>query len=239
MTVFLDNKLRPFHAATYYPPFSSETHTGLKDILLKTHELWQKQPELIDEVATSITASITEMADDTIVQSELANNIDALALKQVSASYDEEFGGFSMAPKFPRPGLFAYLNQLSLADNKNKARTTKMMKTTLDAMAAGGIYDQLGGGFHRYSVDGSWQVPHFEKMLYSQALMVMAYSDFYQLVPQASYKQIVFDTLEFIKREMRSVEGGYYSALDADSERPGLSRNKDSVHTDKAEGAYY
>jgi len=241
MTVFLDNQLRPFHAATYYPPFSTASHIGLKDILLKIHDLWQKQPELIDEVATNITASIMTMADNAIVQGELAENIDVLALQQISASYDESFGGFSVAPKFPRPGLFAYLNQLILVDNKDKTRLIKMMETTLDAMAAGGIYDQLGGGFHRYSVDESWQVPHFEKMLYSQALMVMAYSDFYQLQPKASYKQVVYDTLEFVKREMRSAKGGYYSALDADSERPEFSKNKEknSRHTDKAEGAYY
>lgn len=241
MTVFLDNQLRPFHAATYYPPFSSGRQTGLKDVLLKIHELWQQDPALINEVATSITRRITVMADDAAEESVLSENIDELAVQQIKASYDESFGGFSEAPKFPRPGIFAYLNQLISSDTKNKKELTKMMKTTLDAMASGGIYDQLGGGFHRYSVDEFWQVPHFEKMLYSQALMVLAYSDFYQLDAQPEYKQIVYDTLEFVQREMRSAEGGYYSALDADSERvgPADAQPDKNSHADKAEGAYY
>jgi uncharacterized protein YyaL (SSP411 family) len=241
MTVFLDNELRPFHAATYYPPFSSDTSIGLKDILLKIHELWQQQPDLIDEVATNITASISMQEDETIEQSVLLENIDVLAVKQISGRYDELSGGFSAAPKFPSPGIFAYLNQRLRVKDKDAADIRTMMKTTLDAMAAGGFYDQIGGGFHRYSVDESWQVPHFEKMLYSQALMIMAYSDFYQLQPQANYKQIVYDSFAFVQREMRSPEGGYYSALDADSERPGRSKNAEQTnqHAEKSEGAYY
>ena len=247
MSVFLDNKLRPFHAATYYPPFSSGNRTGLKEILLKIQDLWVNQPELINQVATTVTARITAYADDTAESAVLAANINDLALRHIVKSYDEDYGGFSAAPKFPRPGIFSFLNQLVLTetkdkDVKNKSVTgkdaekkvvaKKMMKTTLDAMASGGIYDQLAGGFHRYSVDENWQVPHFEKMLYSQALMVMAYSDYYQIEAQERYKQVVYETLDFVRQEMQSSEGGFYSALDADSERadkPG----------DHAEGAYY
>ena len=247
MSVFLDNKLRPFHAATYYPPFSSGNRTGLKEILLKIQDLWVNQPELINQVATTVTARITAYADDTAESAVLATNINDLALRHIVKSYDEDYGGFSAAPKFPRPGIFSFLNQLVLTetkdkDVKNKSVTgkdaekkvvaKKMMKTTLDAMASGGIYDQIAGGFHRYSVDENWQVPHFEKMLYSQALMVMAYSDFYQIEPWERYKQIIFGTLNFVRQEMQSPVGGFYSALDADSERadkPG----------DHAEGAYY
>ena len=253
MTVFLDHDLRPFHAATYYPPFTIQTRIGLKDVLLKIHELWLAQPELINEIATKVTRRITALADETVEHGIVVKNINALALKQISASFDENFGGFSAAPKFPRPGIFAFLNQLSLASFKeaglNKSGSNKtdinesppisnidtarnMMSLTLDEMAAGGIYDQLAGGFHRYSVDGSWQVPHFEKMLYSQALMTMAYSDFYQIDPQQRHKQVVLETLKFVTDEMRSADGGFYSALDADSERA----DKPGAH---AEGAYY
>ena len=243
MTVFLDNKLRPFHAATYYPPFSSGNRTGLKDVLLKIQDLWVNQPELINQVATTVTARITAHADDTAESAMLVTNINDLALRYITDSYDEDAGGFSVAPKFPRPGIFAFLNQLVLnvkkgdgGINKNikgeNSAAQQMMKTTLDAMASGGIYDQIAGGFHRYSVDENWQVPHFEKMLYSQALMVMAYSDYYRIDPQQKHKQLVLETLKFVTEEMQSPEGGFYSALDADSERI----DKPGTH---AEGAYY
>ncbi len=233
MSVFLDNRLRPFHAATYYPPFSSENRTGLKEILLKIHELWKNQSALIEQVAANVSVRIEAYADDTAEVETLVSNINARALGKIIDSYDEAFGGFSAAPKFPRPGIFAFLNQLALLDEDGKkSMAKKMIRTTLDAMAAGGIYDQLAGGFHRYSVDGEWQVPHFEKMLYNQALMVLAYSDFYQIEKNQRYKQVVFETLDFVRQEMQSPDGGFYSALDADSERP----DRLGEH---AEGAYY
>jgi len=245
MTVFIDHRLRPFHAATYYPPFTTEKGLGLEDVLLTIHELWLKQPQKIDDVATAVTARIAALADDTVEGGELANNIIDLAMLQIVADYDEEYGGFSAAPKFPSPGIFSFLNQLSLAAKDSQSpkdenrpalikaqNAKKMMETTLDAMSAGGIYDHVAGGFHRYSVDGNWQVPHFEKMLYSQALMVMAYIDFYQVEPQEKYKKIIYETLNFVLTEMKSSDGGYYSALDADSERA----DEPGQH---AEGAYY
>ena len=238
MSVFLDHDLRPFHAATYYPPFSSEASLGLEDVLLKLHELWLQQPDKINEVATTVTARITALADDTNEGGVLADNINFLALQQIKTAFDEQYGGFSAAPKFPRPGIFAFLNLLALDNKKevlqkNEIRDVQqMMEVTLDAMASGGLYDQLAGGFHRYSVDERWQVPHFEKMLYSQALMVLAYTDFYRVDPQDKYKQIVYETLNFVKQEMQSPQGGFYSALDADSERT----DKPGEH---AEGAYY
>ncbi|MBT8134694.1 MAG: thioredoxin domain-containing protein [Gammaproteobacteria bacterium] len=238
MTVFLDNRLRPFHAATYYPPFSSDGRKGLNEILLKVHEIWQEQPELVEETATTITAGIEYGADDTSEAELLADDITEAALHSIYESYEPDSGGFSVAPKFPRPGIFSFLNQLLLSDSdavddESKKKAHLMMKTTLDAMAAGGIYDQVGGGFHRYSVDENWQVPHFEKMLYNQALMVMAYNDFYMIDALPSYRRIILQTLSFVSREMRSADGGFYSALDA------VSKPAHDDSAEKAEGAYY
>ena len=227
MSVFLDHKLRPFHAATYYPPFSTDGRIGLNKVLLEIKRLWLEEQERIIKLATVITKEITKQTGDSVQDGVLDSDIQTLALQQVESAFDEDMGGFSAAPKFPRPGIFSLLNKM-----KHNKSAQHMMRVTLDAMASGGIYDQLAGGFHRYSVDANWQVPHFEKMLYSQALMVMAYNDFYQIDSQEKYKKIIYQTLAFVKAEMQSPMGGFYSALDADSERA----NKPGEH---AEGAYY
>jgi len=233
MSVFIDHQLRPFHAATYYPPFSTENHLGLEDILLRIHELWLNKPEEIKRVAASVTGNISAAADESLQKGELHKNSSRRAFTQITQIYDDEYGGFGVAPKFPRPGIFSLLIDIAKQPNDvDSKKAQQMIGLTLDKMAAGGIYDQLAGGFHRYSVDNNWQVPHFEKMLYNQALMVMAYSDFYLLQARPEYKTIVFETLEFVRQEMRSAYGGYYSALDADSERA----ETDGGH---AEGVYY
>ena len=232
MTVFLDSHLRPFHAATYYPPFSEDGHTGLFQVLEIVHRLWQDEPQRIEAIAAEVTSRIKILAEETGDKKPVSKNIHEKLMKQAFISFDSDMGGFGAAPKFPKPGLFYYLNQQSKSAGKYAGQAEKMMELTLDEMAAGGIYDQLVGGFHRYSVDEQWRVPHFEKMLYGQALMVISYSDFYSVHPLPRYKEIVSQTLHFVEQEMQSPQGGFYSALDADSE-------KADAPGEHAEGAYY
>ena len=227
MTVFLDNDLRPFHAGTYYPPEDRNGHTGLKTLLQRVVRLWKHDRQRIQQAADSITLKIQVMADEAQPGASLDKNIKAKAIRQIAMRFDDEYGGFSAAPKFPRPGIFRFL----LREAEQDKTALDMMVTTLDAMMRGGIYDRVGGGFHRYSVDEQWHLPHFEKMLYTQALMVMAYNDLYRITGQEKYLQTVKQTLAFVEREMRDDNGGFYSALDAESLLPATGK--------KTEGAYY
>ena len=232
MTVFLDHDLQPFHAGTYYPPDDRDGHTGLKQLLTRVNDLWQQDRSQIHKVAKSVTATLMQQADETQEEVALDKNIIAVALNEIAASFDDDYGGFGSAPKFPRPGIFQLL--LEQAD-KNKTALA-MMRTTLGAMSRGGIHDQLGGGFHRYSVDAEWQVPHFEKMLYSQALMSMAYGKLYTITQDKYWLDVMTTTLDFVLREMRQRDGVFYSALDADSETFDENHNGTG---EKKEGAYY
>jgi len=232
MTVFTDDRLRPFYAATYYPPFSTSRSLGLMEVLKKINQLWHDNPERINKIALTVTSRIKKMAKETSEDVMLQPDIAVKAMRVIESQFDSEAGGFGVAPKFPRFGIFAFLTSQAKANNLSSPRAKAMMITTLDNMAAGGFYDQVAGGFHRYSVDEYWRVPHFEKMLYTQALMALAYLDFYPLEKKPRYKHVVIETLNFAYREIHSAGGGFYSALDADSERP----DKPGKY---AEGAYY
>lgn len=232
MTVFINHKLEPFHAGTYYPPESIDGRPGFKQLLMTVDRLWNHEREKVDSVARAVTARIRTQSDEAAPTQKLRKDISHFALQKIAENYDEEFGGFSHAPKFPRPGLFAFLLKLAANNDADSKRAKTIMRTTLTSMAQGGLYDQVGGGFHRYSVDAQWQIPHFEKMLYSQALLAMAYIRMHSIDPQPLYEQVVRDTLDFVMREMTSNQGGFYSALDADSERA-------EIPGEHAEGAYY
>lgn len=232
MTVVMNHDLEPFFAGTYYPPESADGYRGFKDLMLEINRLWNEEKGRVDEVAFNITTRIKAAADESD-QGKVLNKFNSrIAVQQISSSYDEEYGGFSAAPKFPRPGIFSLLLKQASLKNEESAVALKMLNKTLTAMAQGGIYDQVGGGFHRYSVDGQWQVPHFEKMLYSQALLTIAYLQLYELEEKPLYVNVARATLDFVLREMTSPQGGFYSALDADSERP----DRKGEH---AEGAFY
>ena len=238
MTVFLNHKLEPFHAGVYYPPVSTDSSTGLTELLLKVNALWQEDRARVDRAAAQISSKIKADADESMPGVDIDKDVIRLAMAQINDVYDNEHAGFGAAPKFPRPGTFNFLlgvaanSEQVTGNKKNRERALRMVRNTLVAMSQGGIYDHAGGGFHRYSVDAQWKVPHFEKMLYTQALMSLAYTRLYQIEPDELYQDIVSGTLDFVLAEMQHPQGAFYSALDASSERV----DKPGVH---AEGAYY
>ena len=232
MTVFLNHRLQPFHAGTYYPRTSRDGHIGLKELLMWVNELWRDENERVNQVAETVTEKLKAEADDSDSSETLKENIALFAMLQIVNSYDEEFGGFGAAPKFPNFGIFAFLLAQAESDEAHNAQALRMIRDTLKAMSKGGIYDQLAGGFHRYAVDEQWQVPHFEKMLYTQALMALAFTRLYEIEAEPYYRDIATGTLDFVLHEMAHEDGVFYSALDADSERP-------DEKGETGEGAYY
>ena len=232
MTVFLNHDLEPFHAGVYYPPETTDDSIGLSELLLKVADLWRNDRARIDRVSAQLTLQIKAAADESVAGGTIDPQVKWRAFEQIGATYDSEFGGFGAAPKFPHPGKLLLLLDVAASNGERAQRALAMARDTLVAMARGGLYDQVGGGFHRYAVDAQWQVPHFEKMLYTQALISLVHVRLYQIEPDPAYREIAAATLDFVLREMRDPDGGFYSALDASSQRPDQSGSS-------AEGAYY
>ncbi len=218
MTVFLTPDGRPFFGGTYYPKTSAMGRPGFVDLLRAVHEAWTEKREQVvgqaDQVATALRAR-TEMVAEA-EGGDLGPSLVEDACAALRRSYDAEWGGFGRAPKFPSPSNLELVLRAHAHSGSNEA--LDMVVTTLDAMASGGMYDHLGGGFHRYSVDAFWMVPHFEKMLYDQAGLVAAYLHAWQVTEAARFAQVAEETIGYVLRDLRSPEGGLYSAEDADSE---------------------
>jgi uncharacterized protein YyaL (SSP411 family) len=235
MSVFLTPALVPFLGGAYFPPEDRPGQTGFATLLRRIAQAWRDDRSNIiahgQEVLDALRESTVETAHPGLkLDSDL---MDAAAL-QLAHDFDPQWGGFSSAPKFPHPAplnfLFRYQALSPQGPQREAAR--EMALFTLDKMAGGGIHDALGGGFHRYSVDRFWHVPHFEKMLYDQAQLACVYLDAFQITGHRRYAQVARDTLDYVRRELASPEGGFYCAQDADSplpENPGKS----------AEGAFY
>lgn len=203
---------RPIYGGTYFPK-----QTWM-NILLNLSDTFTHEPEKVLDYAKQLTEGVKLAELVKINPEEKELNIEILhkSIENWKQRFDNEDGGPNKAPKFPIPNNYQFL-QHYVYHTKN-AEVEKHIELTLKKMAYGGIYDQIGGGFSRYSVDAFWKVPHFEKMLYDNAQLVTLYSEAYQKTKKPLYKQIVFETLEFIERELTSSEGGFYAALDADSE---------------------
>jgi len=230
MSMFLTPEREPFYGGTYFPPESRHGRAGFPDVLKRIHEIWTTEQGKALESARDITAFLREASIAGGGSSGAPAGVQELCFNQISSTYDRKFGGFGDGPKFPRPAVFNFL--LRYHARTGNPIPLEMVAQTLRAMASGGIYDQLGGGFHRYSVDGRWRVPHFEKMLYDQAQLVQTYLEAFQLTGDPLFSTVAGETLDYVLRDMVTPEGGFTSAEDADSPRYDNPR-------ESGEGAFY
>jgi len=215
MTVFLTPDRQPFFAGTYFPPRSGLGRPGFPIILEQIAQAWREQSDAVRAQSADITEQLRESSRPPTPVPVGPTEMTA-AVAHFATTFDPTFGGFGSAPKFPAAIALSLL--LRHHRRTGDARALQMVRTTLDAMAHGGIYDQIGGGFHRYSTDARWLVPHFEKMLYDNALLVRSYLEAFQIAGDPLYRRIATEVLDYILREMTAPEGGFYSATDADSE---------------------
>ncbi len=215
MTVFLTPDQRPFFAGTYFPPSDSFGRPGFATLLAHIADIWEHQRDDLLTQAEALTAHLREQSSANPTGSVGEEEIRA-AVRELAAGFDSTYGGFGRAPKFPPAGQLCLL--LRHHRRTGDAAALAMVTKTLDCMAQGGMYDQIGGGFARYSTDDRWLVPHFEKMLYDNALLAKAYVEGYQATGDRFYERIVREILDYAAREMTDPNGGFYSATDADSE---------------------
>jgi uncharacterized protein YyaL (SSP411 family)/aryl-alcohol dehydrogenase-like predicted oxidoreductase len=215
MTVFLTPDQQPFFAGTYYPPTDKYGRPGFPTLLKRIAGLWQSSPDSLRQQAAQLTDRLRQqsrpLAPLPVGEAEIT-----AAIAHFAETFDSTHGGFGPPPKFPAATGLSLL--LRHHRRTGDTHVLHMVRTTLDAMARGGIYDQVGGGFARYSTDERWLVPHFEKMLYDNALLTRTYLEAFQVTGDPSYRRIATEVLDYILREMTAPEGGFYSATDADSE---------------------
>ena len=221
LSIFMTPEGNPFFAGTYFPKASRMGRPGFTDLLTRISSLWQTDREKILQDSVEIRRAIQKEAGVEAAGIELGPGVLKKAYEQLQKSFDPEWGGFGSAPKFPTPHHLTFL--LRWHKRSQDPNPGDMVEKTLKAMRNGGVFDQIGLGFHRYAVDERWLVPHFEKMLYDQALLAMAYTEAYQALRKVEYADTVREIFAYILRDMTSQEGGFYSAEDADSEgREGL-----------------
>lgn len=217
MSVFLTPDLRPFYTGTYFPPTRRYNMPSFKEVLLSIAKVWSEERQEVDRVGEQILQHLQPQ-----LLPENKNSISAQALeaatKSLLDSYDWGYGGWGNAPKFPQPMTIEYLLRRAITDTPLREQILKASAHVLNAMSRGGMYDVVGGGFSRYSVDNVWRTPHFEKMLYDNAQLALAYLHAFLVMGDTKYQQVCEETLDFISREMTHPDGGFYSSLDADSE---------------------
>ncbi len=215
LTIIMDPEKRPFFAGTYFPRYSVGNRLGFLDVLSRLKEVWVLDHQKVVETASMIVQALRDQASASFY-GEVPLNIFEIIADHHKRTFDDQHGGFGSRPKFPSPHHILLL--LRIAHRTGDKGLLSMVCSTLDAWRSGGMYDHVGFGMHRYSTDREWKVPHFEKMLYDQAMAMMAYTEAWQVTRDDVYKTVVIEIAQFLMREMTSDEGAFYSAQDADSE---------------------
>ena len=230
MSVWLTPDLKPFFGGTYFPPDSRYGRPGFRDVLEHLARAWKQERERVESSSESVAEQLRSITASAKTGAAPDLDLFGSAYWQFRGSFDARWGGFGTAPKFPRPAVLSYLLRYFAIENNSEA--LDMVAQTLRGMARGGMHDHLGGGFHRYSVDERWFVPHFEKMLYDQAQLAISYLEAFQ----ATGEKVLADTAQavfrYVTRDLADSEGGFYSAEDADSPDP-----ENPSHS--GEGAFY
>ena len=216
MTVFLTPDGKPFYGGTYFPPEERGGLPSFPRVLTTMADVYRNRRGDVVNTTNQLITHMRQMTRSAPGIEPLTDDIMVEAARELRKQFDDKYGGFGLQPKFPQPMTLEFLLRQYLRSEDPSA--LEMVELTLDQMARGGIYDQLGGGFHRYSTDTYWLVPHFEKMLYDNALLARLYLHAFQVTGRPMYRRIVEETLDYVVREMTSPEGGFYSAQDADSE---------------------
>jgi uncharacterized protein YyaL (SSP411 family) len=235
MSVWLTPDLKPFYGGTYFPPASRWGRPGFTEILGEIATRWRESRAQLVESADGVLVRLREAQASRRGGGALPDgDLLAAGVREYGQTFDRHHGGFGGAPKFPRPGELLFLLREHARTGDSDARY--MVLETLGAMAMGGMRDHVGGGFHRYSVDAEWRVPHFEKMLYDQAQLVLAFLEAGQAAGDPTLRQVAADTLSYVRRELTHADGGFLSAEDADSIAPELADEPGAI---KTEGAFY
>ncbi len=236
MSVWLTPELKPFVGGTYFPPEGRGGQPGFLEVLKQISEVWREDRARIVESSERVMEALRQSAAPSgeTAAAELPVSVMPRAYGQIARGYDARLGGFGGAPKFPRPVTLEFLLRMYAGnpESENGRHALEMTLHTLRAMAAGGMHDQLGGGFHRYSVDARWQVPHFEKMLYDQGQLAGAYASAFQITGEAEFAEVARDICDYVLRDLTAEGGAFFTAEDADS----LIVAGQPAH---AEGAFY
>jgi hypothetical protein len=231
MSVWLTPDRMPFYGGTYFPPDSRYGRPGFIDVLQHLAQAWKNERARIEESGAQVVEQLRAVSAGSTQNAQIpGRELFEMAYQQFRRMFDSQWGGFGAAPKFPRPVVLHYLLRYHFDNPHSEA--LEMVTTTLRAMASGGMHDQLGGGFHRYSVDEQWHVPHFEKMLYDQAQLATAYLEAFQISGEKEFADTAHDIFAYVLRDLTSEAGAFYSAEDADSSDP-----ENPSHS--GEGAFY